>query len=136
MTIVPISRPPSISGLMIPTTIGIATGISAGSIISLIAEPVTIVDRARVVGPRRALHDPRVLPELAPHLLDDLAADAADRLHRERGEQERHQAADEEAGDHPRVAEAEETVSAPPPRGRGRTRRRGSSAASPAEPIA
>ena len=48
-----------------------------------------------------------MLAELAPHLLDDLAADAADGLHRERGEQERHQAADEEPGDHPRVGEAE-----------------------------
>ena len=42
VTIVPIRSPPSISGLMIPTTIGMATGISAGSIISLIAEPVTM----------------------------------------------------------------------------------------------
>ena len=66
------------------------------------------VDRAAVLGPRRPLHDPRVLAELAPHLLHDLAADAADRLHRERREQERHQAADEQAGDHPRVREAEQ----------------------------
>src|SRR5439155_22677031 len=42
VTIVPISSPPSISGLMIPTTIGITIGISAGASISLIAEPVTI----------------------------------------------------------------------------------------------
>ena len=42
MTIVPMSSPPSISGLMIPTTIGITIGISAGASISLIAEPVTI----------------------------------------------------------------------------------------------
>ena len=39
---------------MIPTTIGITIGISAGTIISLIAEPVTIDDRARVVGAGRA----------------------------------------------------------------------------------
>src|SRR5262249_32943115 len=40
--IVPIRRPPSISGLMIPTTIGMTTGMRAGTIISLIAEPVTM----------------------------------------------------------------------------------------------
>src|SRR6266516_5907462 len=40
VTIVPISRPPSIFALMIPTMIGNAIGISAGSIIALIAEPV------------------------------------------------------------------------------------------------
>ena len=79
---------------------------SAGAIISLIAEPVTMPIALRVVGPCRAVHDPRVLAELAAHLLDDLAADAADRLHRERREEERHEAADEEAGDHPRVARA------------------------------
>ena len=42
MTIVPMRSPPSISTLMIPTTIGISTGMSAGAIISLIAEPVTM----------------------------------------------------------------------------------------------
>src|SRR5437764_7131968 len=42
VTIVPISSPPSISGLMIPTMIGNAIGISAGAIISLIADAVTI----------------------------------------------------------------------------------------------
>ena len=63
-------------------------------------------DRAAVVRPLGAFHDPRVLAELAAHLLDDLAADAPDRLHRERREQERHQPADEEAGDDPRVGEA------------------------------
>ena len=87
---------------MIPTMIGKAIGISAGSIIDLIAERGDDVDRAPVLGPRRALHDPRVLTELAAHLLDHLAADPPDRLHRERREQERHQAADEEPGDHPR----------------------------------
>src|SRR5947209_8227667 len=65
------------------------------------------VDRAAVLRPRRALHDPGVLAELAAHLLHDLAADASNRLHRERREQERHQPADEEAGDHPRVGERE-----------------------------
>src|SRR6187455_398391 len=42
VTIVPISRPPSISGLMIPTTIGNTIGIAAGSIMLLIAEAVTM----------------------------------------------------------------------------------------------
>ena len=69
-------------------------------------------DRLRVVGPRGALHDARILPELAAHLLDDLAADAADGRHRERREQERHHAADEEAGDHVGVVEREHRVDA------------------------
>ena len=43
MTIVPISRPPSMRTLMIPTTIGMAIGISAGASIDLIAEPVTML---------------------------------------------------------------------------------------------
>ena len=89
---------------MIPTMIGNTIGISAGSIMLLIAEPVTMPTVRRVVRARGALHDPGVLAELAAHLVDDLAADAADGRHRERGEQERHQAADEEAGDHPGVA--------------------------------
>ena len=42
VTIAPISRPPSASGLMIPTMIGIATGISAGRSIFLMAEFVTM----------------------------------------------------------------------------------------------
>ena len=42
VTIVPISRPPSIVGLMMPTTIGITIGIVAGSIIPLRAEVVTM----------------------------------------------------------------------------------------------
>src|SRR5881397_111918 len=40
VTIVPISRPPSIRTLIRPTMIGIAIGISAGTSILLIAEPV------------------------------------------------------------------------------------------------
>ena len=42
VTIVPIRSPPSASGLMIPTTIGITTGMSAGRSIFLIAEFVTM----------------------------------------------------------------------------------------------
>src|SRR5215471_1393489 len=42
VTMVPISRPPSILMLMIPTRIGTAIGISAGASIDLIAEPVTM----------------------------------------------------------------------------------------------
>ena len=91
---------------MMPTTIGKAIGISAGQQHRLDRRAGDDVDRAAVLGPLGALHDPGMLAELAPHLLDDLAADPADRLHRERREQERHQAADEEAGDHPRVGEA------------------------------
>ena len=73
-----------------------------------------------VVGPARPLEDPRDLAELAPHLLDDLAADAADRLHRERREQERHQPADEEPGDHPGVGEVERDPRSPSSREPGR----------------
>src|SRR4051794_1522674 len=50
-----------------------------------------------VVGLLGALHDPRLLAELAADLLDDRAAGAADRLHRESGEQADHEAAEEEA---------------------------------------
>ena len=107
MTIVPTSRPPSIRTLISPTMIGKTIGISAGREHRLDRRAGDDVDRAAVLGPLGALHDPGVLAELAAHLLDDLAADAADRLHRERGEQERHQAADEEPGDHPRVGERE-----------------------------
>src|SRR6478672_11623494 len=72
VTIVPISRPPSMRLLMIPTRTGMPLGI---------------------------IHDPRVLAELAAHLLNDLAAHAPDRRHGERGEEERHQPADQEACD-------------------------------------
>ena len=107
MTIVPISRPPSIFALMIPTTIGNAIGTSAGSIMLRIADFVTMSIARPYSGRDVPSMMPGVLAELAAHLLDDLAADAADRLHRERREQERHQAADEQAGDHPRVREVE-----------------------------
>ena len=53
--------------------------------------------RAGVVGLLGAVHDPRLLAELAAHLLDDAAAGAADRLDRERGEQVDHHAADQQA---------------------------------------
>src|SRR5216110_3062952 len=42
VTIVPISRPPSIFALIRPITIGITIGTIAGSIMLLIAEPVTM----------------------------------------------------------------------------------------------
>src|SRR5579862_9135904 len=42
VTIVPISRPPSIRALMIPTTIGNAIGIAAGTSMLLIADLVTM----------------------------------------------------------------------------------------------
>src|SRR5881409_1618740 len=42
VTIVPISRPPSMRALMIPTTIGKPIGMIAGASIDLIAEPVTM----------------------------------------------------------------------------------------------
>src|SRR6478672_12030305 len=42
VTIVPISKPPSIRALIRPTTIGNPIGISAGIIIDLIADPVTM----------------------------------------------------------------------------------------------
>src|SRR5215475_1059293 len=107
VTIVPIRSPPSIFALIRPTTIGKRIGTIAGRIIDLIAEPVTM-SIARPYGPLGAFHDPRVLAELRAHLLHDLAADAPDRLHRERREQERHQAADEEAGDHAGIPKVEQ----------------------------
>ena len=65
------------------------------------------VDALRVVGLVGALHDPRLLAELAAHLLDHGAAGAADRLHRERGEQADHQAADQQADQHVRIVDEE-----------------------------
>ena len=134
VTIVPIRRPPSISGLMIPTR-SERDGISAGSIIRLIADLVTMSTARRVVRPRGALHDPGHLAELAAHLLDDLAAGAADCRHREGGEEERHHPADEEAGDHLRVVEVEGRAQ-PLLVEAARVLVEEDSAARPAEPIA
>ena len=68
------------------------------------------VDAGRVVGLLGALHDPRLLAELAAHLLDDGAAGAADGLHRERGEQVDHQAAEQQAHEDRRVVDREHEV--------------------------
>ena len=57
-------------------------------------------DSAAVLGLLGPLHDPRVLAELAPHLLDHLAAGAPDGLDREGREQVDHHAADEQADQH------------------------------------
>ena len=122
--------------LMIPTTIGNTIGISAGRSIALIAEPVTMSIARPYSG--------RVVPSMIPGFsrnwrrtsVDDLAADAPDRLHRERREQERHQPADEEAGDHPRVAEAERRASRPSSASPVVYESKRTSAASAAEPIA
>ena len=65
------------------------------------------VDARGVVGLLGALHDPRLLAELAAHLLDDGAAGAADGLHRERGEQRDHHAADQQAHEDGRVVDRE-----------------------------
>ena len=62
----------------------------------------------RVVGLLGAVHDPRLLAELAAHLLDDGAAGAADGLHRERGEQADHEAADQQADEDRRVVDRED----------------------------
>ena len=135
VTIVPIRRPPSISGLMMPTTIGKTSGISARQHHVLDRGARDDVDGAPVLGLAGSLHDPGDLPELPPHLLDDLTADTADSLHRERGEEEGHEAADEEARDHPAVGELEDgrepSLSSSDVKPSKRT-----SAASPAEPIA
>ena len=99
---------------MIPTTIGKTIGISAGSSIALIAEPVTM----SIALPYSGRAVPSMIPGISRNWrrtsVDDLAADAADRLHRERGEEERHQPADEEAGDHPRVVEARRSLRGSP----------------------
>ena len=82
-------------------------GISDGMIISRCAAFVTMSTHWRVVGLLGALHDPRLLAELAAHLLDDGAAGAADGLHRQRGEQADHHAADQQADEHVRVVDEE-----------------------------
>src|SRR5919197_1714051 len=52
--------------------------------------------RISVFRPLGPLHDPRVLTELAPHLLDHLAPGPAHSLDRQRGEQVDHHAADDQ----------------------------------------
>ena len=108
VTIVPMRSPPSASGLMIPTTTGMSDRDERGQEHLLDRRARDDVDRAAVVRPARSLEDPRDLAELAAHLVHHLAADAADRLHGQRGEEEGHEPADEEAGDHPRVVERED----------------------------
>ena len=93
---------------MIPTMIGKAIGNERRQEHLLDRRVRDDVDGAAVVRPAGALEDAGDLPELAAHLVHDQAADAPDRLHGERGEQERHQAADEEARDHPGVVERED----------------------------
>ena len=63
-----------------------------------------------VVGFFGPLHDPRVLAELLAHLLDDLAAGAADRLDREGREQVDHHAADDQPDQHVGAGQVEEAV--------------------------
>ena len=93
---VPISTPPSACGPRIrPTRIGTSTGSSDGIIISLIAALVSMSTATPYSRLRRALHDAGDLLELAAHLDHHRARGAADRFHRHRAEQVRHQAADE-----------------------------------------
>ena len=61
MTIVPIKSPPSISGLMIPTMTGNATGIRLGTIMFLIAAPVTM----STVRPYSGLPVPSRIPGIS-----------------------------------------------------------------------
>src|SRR3954466_12471301 len=61
VTIEPISRPPSILALMIPTMIGNRIGISAGASIALIAEPVTI----SIAGPYSGRAVPSRIPGIS-----------------------------------------------------------------------
>jgi hypothetical protein len=65
------------------------------------------VHAGRVVGLFGVVHDPRVLAELAAHLLDDRAAGATDGLDRQRGEQAHHQPAEQQADQHGRFVDAE-----------------------------
>ncbi len=90
--------------MSIRPTISVSTiGSSDGRIISRWAVLVTMSTQVRVVGLFGALHDPGVLTELAAHLLDDGAAGAADGLHRQRGEQADHQAAEQQPDQDRRV---------------------------------
>ena len=106
-TMTPISRPPSASTRGCRRSTVKTIGISDGMIISRCAALVTMSTHWRVVRLLGALHDPRLLAELAADLLDDGAAGAADGLHRERGEQADHHAADQQADQHLRVVEQE-----------------------------
>ena len=95
------------------------------------------VDALAVVRLLGALHDPRLLAELAAHLLDHGAAGAADRLHRERGEQADHHAADDQADQHVGVVERERRSARPSSSCSSILNAANStSAASAAEPIA
>ncbi len=112
-------------------------GISDGMIISRWAELRDDVDALAVLGLLRAVHDPRLLAELAAHLLDHGAAGAADRLHGERGEQADHHAADQQADEHVGVVEGEDDRAAPSSSSSSILNAANStSAASAAEPIA
>ena len=79
---------------------------AAGSIISRMAERVTMSTRRAVLGLVGALHDAGDLAELAAHLFDHLAAGAADGLHAQAGEQVGQQAADQQADQHPGLVDA------------------------------
>src|SRR3954447_8467186 len=101
---------------------GTAIGIRAGRSMLLIAELVTM----SIARPYSGRAVPSMIPGISrnwrrtsgttwpppppAHLGDAGPADAPARLHRQRGEEKRHQPADEEAGDHPRVVEPEDLL--------------------------
>ena len=68
---------------------------------------MTIATVSAVVGLLGPVHDPGLLAELLAHLLDDLAAGAADSLDRERREQVDHDAADQEPDQNRRIGDRE-----------------------------
>ena len=81
----PDRSPPSISGLMIPTMIRNTTGIRLGTIMFLIAAPVTMF----TVRPYSGLPVPARVGDLAEHRRTScttLTADSTDGLHGERRE--------------------------------------------------
>ena len=85
-----------------PTSSGAKTARIPGPSSSFCAVAVTISTQRAVVGLLLALHDSRMLAELAAHFEHDLIGRAADRFDRERAEQERHRAADHQADEHGR----------------------------------
>ena len=66
------------------------------------------IDGARIIGANRAIHDARIVAELAAHFLDHRAAGAADRGHAHRPEQIGQQRAEQQADDDIGVGQAEQ----------------------------
>ena len=71
--------------------------------------PRADIDSARVIGLRLSFHESRNLAELPSDLLHHRPSGAPDRLHRQRGEQERHDASKQDAYENVHVREIEDS---------------------------